>query len=89
MCSEIFYYSDAIIYEFFLKICFLLVYRDTIDFFFLFQRSLYLSLKLLKIKFRDTAYDYYCNTHEVFYQTLKININYLIVNKIGAGCQFY
>ena len=53
---------------------------------FFFQRSFYLGLKLLKIKFRDIAYEYHCNTHEIFYQTLKININFLIVNKIVAGC---
>lgn len=57
----------------------------------LFQRSLYLGLKLLKIKFRDITYEYHCNTHEIFYQSLKININlnFLIVNKIVAGCRFY
>ena len=55
-------------------------------YFFFFQRSFYLGLKLLKIKFRDIAYEYHSNTHEIFYQTLKININFLIVNKIVAGC---
>ena len=54
--------------------------------YFFSQRSFYLGLKLLKIKFRDIAYEYHCNTHEIFYQTLKININFLIVNKIVAGC---
>ena len=55
---------------------------------FFFQRSLYLGLKLLKIKFKDIVYEYPCNTHEIFYQILKININlnFLIVNKIVAGC---
>ena len=52
---------------------------------------LYFKYILLKIKFRDIAYEYHCNTHEIFYQTLKININlnFLIVNKIVAGCRFY
>ena len=56
--------------------------------YFFFQRSLYLGLKLLKIKFKDIVYEYPCNTHEIFYQILKININlnFLIVNKIVAGC---
>lgn len=56
------------------------------------SREVYiLGLEILKIKFRDIAYEYHCNTHEIFYQTLKINVNlnFLIVNKIVAGCQFY
>ena len=35
--------------------------------FFFSQRSFYLGLKLLKIKFRDIAYEYHSNTHEIFY----------------------